>query len=75
MKQPNQQLHQQADALYEQYGKPLEQTHSGQFVVIALDGRIVVAPTLVAAAQQAAIALGRGNFAFKIGERSVAVWK
>lgn len=70
-----QQLHDQAEALYEQYGKPLEGTHAGQYVVIAPDGRTVIAPTLVAAAQAAAATLGRGNFAFKIGERAVATWK
>lgn len=68
-------LHTQADALYEQYGRPLEARHYGEYVVIAPDGRVVVAPTLIAAAQQAAATLGRGNFAFKIGERAVAVWK
>jgi hypothetical protein len=29
-----QQLHQQAEALYDQYGKPLEQDHWGEYVVI-----------------------------------------
>jgi hypothetical protein len=68
-------LHRRADALYEQYGKPLEAQHLGEYVVIAPDGRVVVAPTLIAAAQQAAATLGRENFAFKLGERAVAVWK
>ncbi len=69
------QLHQQADALYDQYGTPLEAEHRGEYVVIAADGRTVLAPTLVGAAQAAKAALGRGTFAFKIGERSVATWK
>jgi len=69
------QRHPQADALYERYGKPLEPTHWGQYIVITPDGRTVIAPTLIEAAQQAAATLGRGNFAFKIGERAVATWK
>jgi hypothetical protein len=73
--QDQQQLRHQADALYEQYGKPLEQHHWGEYVVISPDGRTVLAPTLVAVAQAAAATLGRGNFAFKVGDRSVATWK
>jgi len=69
------QLHQQADALYERYGKPLEEDHWGEFIVISLDGKTVIASTLIAAAQEAAAILGRGNFAFKIGDRAVATWK
>jgi len=70
-----QRLHGQAEALYELYGKPLEQDHWGEYVVISPDGEIVIAPTLIAAAQGAAAALGHGNFAFKVGERAVATWK
>jgi hypothetical protein len=75
MKRQDRQLHRQADALYEQHGKPLEQSHRGQYIVIAADGRFVVAPTLVAAAQKAEAQLGRGHFVFKLGDRSVATWK
>jgi hypothetical protein len=69
------QLQEQADKLYERYGRPLEERDYGQYVVIAPDGRMVIAPTLVSAAQRAATTLGHGNFAFKIGERFVATWK
>jgi hypothetical protein len=68
-------LHQQADALYDRYGAPLERDHWGEYIVIAPDDRTVIAPTVVEAAQQAAATLGRGNFAFKIGNRAVATWK
>lgn len=36
--QDQQALHQQADALYERYGKPLEANHWGEYVVISPDG-------------------------------------
>ena len=67
----DQQLEQIADRLYEQYGKPLEDQHRGQYVAIAPDGRFVLAPTLVEAVQRARTTLGLGNFVFKVGERAV----
>ena len=68
-------LHQQSETLYEQYGKPLEHEHWGEYVVISSAGDTVLGATLVEAAQAAAATLGRGHFAYKIGERSVATWK
>jgi hypothetical protein len=70
-----QRLHQQGDSLYERFGKPLEEAHWGEFIVISPTGQIVLGATLVEAAQAAAATLGHGNFAFKVGERSVATWK
>jgi hypothetical protein len=37
----------QADALYEQYGKPFEKTHRGKFIAISADGRTVLADSVV----------------------------
>jgi len=68
-------LRDQADDLYERYGKPLQETYAGQYVVIAPDRQTVIGPTLIAVAQAAAATLGRGNLAFKIGDRAVATWK
>jgi hypothetical protein len=56
-----------ADKLYEQYGKPLEKDHAGEFVAIALDGRTVVAGTLLEVSTKAIEELGPGSFVFKIG--------
>ena len=75
MQAKQKQLHRQAETLHEQYGKPLEESHWGEYVVISPEGKTVIAPTLVAAAQAAAATLGRGNYAFKIGARAVATWK
>ena len=69
------QLHQQAEALYNQYGVSFERDLWGQYVVISPDGETVIAPTLIEAALRAAATLGRGAFAFRIGDRSVASWK
>jgi hypothetical protein len=64
----------QMDALYEQYGKPLETKHWGEFVAIAPDGRSVLAPTVLEAAELAEETLGRGVFLFKVGEKVVFKW-
>ena len=65
------QLYAESERLYEQYGKPLEPEHWGDFVAIAPDGRTLLAPTLAQAMQHAADAFGPGNFIFKVGERAV----
>ena len=58
----------EADRLYEQYGKPLEAEHWGEYVAIARDGRVVLAPTLLEVMQRATAAFGPGSDVFKIGE-------
>ena len=68
-------LEQQADNLYERYGKALESDHWGSFVAISADGRTVIAKTLLEVAQQAEASLGRGVFVFRIGERLVGNWR
>jgi hypothetical protein len=61
----------QADRLYEQYGKPLEVDHWGKFIAIAPDGRTVMGASMLEAAQAAQATLGPGVFLFKIGPRVV----
>lgn len=61
------------DALYEQYGRPLEAEHLGQYVAIAADGRTVLAPTVLEVIDRAVDSLGPGVFVFKVGEK--VVWK
>jgi hypothetical protein len=65
----------QADHLYEQYGKPLEVQHAGRYVAIAPDGRTLVAPTVLEALRGARAAFGPGSFIFKVGERAVGRWR
>lgn len=67
-------LLEQSDALYEQYGKPLEKTHWGRYVAISQDGKTVIADSIFDLMQQAKTKLGPGNFIFKIGERAVGKW-
>ncbi|HEY8691842.1 MAG TPA: hypothetical protein VIR57_03790 [Chloroflexota bacterium] len=68
-------LKDQADMLYERYGKPLETAYRGQYVAIAPDGRTVVAQTHTDAADRAVSTFGRGSFIFKIGEKAVGRWR
>jgi hypothetical protein len=63
------------DALYEQYGKPPEQDHTGEYLAIAPDGRMVLGSILLEVAQKASDTLGSGHFLFKVGERSVGKWR
>jgi hypothetical protein len=72
---PNQHRKTEADTLYEQYGKPLEDQHRGQYVAITKDGKVVLAPTLLEVMQQAKTSLGPGSFIFKIGEQTVGKWR
>jgi hypothetical protein len=59
------------DRLYEQYGKPLEAEHWGEYLAISPDGRTMLAPTDWDALTQSAQAFGPGNLIFKVGERWV----
>ena len=63
----------EADRLYDQYGKPFEDTHWGQYIVITNDGKTVIGATMVEAAQRGLRAFGPGNYLFKIGERAIKV--
>lgn len=64
---------QQADLLYEHYGKPLESDHWGEYVAIFPDGRVLLAPTVLAVVERAVKAFGPGSFVFEVGEK--VVWK
>ncbi len=75
MATPNPRNISDADNLYEQYGKPLEEKHTGQYVAISTDGKTVVAQSLLGVMQRAKEQLGPGNYVFKIGERTVGKWR
>lgn len=53
--------------LYEQFGKPLEAEHPGQFVAIAPDGRTLLGESAGQVGRAAKEAFGPGNFVFKLG--------
>lgn len=64
----------QADRLYEQYGKPLEREHRGEYLAVSRDGQTLLAPSLLDAVERAADTFGPDNFVFKVGEKAVGKW-
>ena len=59
------------DRVYQQYVKPLEQTHTGEYVLVTPNGRILLAPTLLEIAQQAQQAPSKDNCIFKVGDKVI----
>lgn len=62
-------------SLYERYGKPLEETHQGQYIAISEEGKVLLGNSLVELMQRAKATFGPGSFIFKLGERSVGKWR
>jgi len=67
-------LSQEAEELYERYGKPLEKDFSGKYLAISKSGKIIMGDTVSGLVRKAKDTLGAGNFIYKIGERSVGKW-
>ena len=67
-------LETQAEKLYTQFGKPLEETHKGKYIAISPAGKTLLGDVLIDLMEQAKATLGPGNYIFKIGERSVGKW-
>ena len=63
--------HEEMDRVYRQYVKPLEQAHTGEYVLVTSEGRIVLAPPLEEIAQQAHQAPSKDTCVFKVGEKVV----
>ncbi len=64
-----------ARALYEQYGKPLEAAHKGEYVVISSNGNTIVGKSLTKVVKGAIEQFGKGHFVFKIGSRAVGSFR
>jgi hypothetical protein len=54
-----------ARSLYEQYGKPLEAEHAGEYVVISDSGKTILGKSLTEVVANAIETFGNGQFAFK----------
>jgi hypothetical protein len=63
------------DQLYEQYGKPLEPEHNGEFLAVSPKGEIILGDSLRMVAQRATASFGPGNFLYKVGEKAVGKWR
>lgn len=64
----------EADRLYEQYGKPLERDHWGEYVAISPDGGVLLGQDRRSLTRDAIKAFGNGSFIFKVGPRVVTKW-
>jgi hypothetical protein len=64
-----------ARSLYEQYGKPLEAEHRGEYVVISENGKTIVGKSLTEVVTNSIERFGKGNFVFKIGSRAVGSFR
>jgi hypothetical protein len=57
--------------LYEQFGRPLEPAHNGEFVAISDDGRTILGSEELDVTDRAIEQFGSGNFALRrIGARA-----
>ena len=65
----------QSEKLYDQYGKPLEQAHWGEYVAIFPDGKTIVGADLTEVSVRALDQFGQGSFVFKVGEKAVGKWR
>ena len=63
-----------SDMLYEQYGKPLEAQHRGEYLAVSPQGDTLIGPDLDKLIDKAVEKLGAGNFIFKIGDVAVGKW-
>ena len=62
----------EADKLYQGYGKPLEKDHHGEYAAISLDGRVVVGKDDIDVVDRAIRELGSGNFVlYRVGYKYV----
>jgi hypothetical protein len=71
----SQHLMEQAESLYEQYGRPLGKEQWREYVAIAQDGRLALGRSRLEALDKALAQFGPGSFHFKVGDRVVGRWR
>ena len=69
-----QELFEESERLYEQYGKPLEAEHWGEYVAISRDGRMLLGASADEVGRAANDTFGPGNFIFQVGPRVTNKW-
>lgn len=68
-------LGQLSDKLYEVYGKPLENTHQGEYLAVSFKGKTILSNNLYEIVKKAADAFGPANsIVFKVGQKFVGKW-
>ncbi len=62
----------ESDRLYDQYVKPIENRHRGEYVGVSLDGDTVIGSTLIGVIQQSSARFGKGkSVVFRVGDKVV----
>lgn len=74
--QDTKKLEQLSENLYQQYGKPLEKGHKGEFLAVSFKGKTILGQDLLEIAERVVENFGPANsFIFKIGDMSVWKWR
>ena len=61
--------------LYEEFGKPLEEAHKGEYLAIGPDGHTILGTRSGEVLRKALDNFGSGNFGlFRVGHRTFARW-
>ncbi len=70
----SQKIEKKFDELYEEYGKPLEKDHWGDFLAVSPTGEILLGKNMTKVAKKAYDLFGSGVFLYKVGEKAVGKW-
>ncbi len=65
----------EARELYDRYVRPLEAEHRGEYAAVLPDGRLVLGPTFIDAAERALRELGPGSHVYKVGDLAAGGWR
>ena len=67
----------EAHALYDEYVKPLEADHWGEYAAVTPDGRVFLGEDKREVLDRlvAAVGLGSGSYVFKVGPLVVGRWR
>lgn len=73
--QDSKKLEQLSDKLYERHGKPLEKTHTGEYLAVSFKGKTILGNNLYETVKKAADTFGPANsIVFKVGQKFVGKW-
>lgn len=68
-------LEQLSDKLYEVHGKPLENTHKGEYLAVSFKGKTILSNNLYEIVKKAVDTFGPANsIVFKVGQKFVGKW-
>ena len=69
------QREEQDERLYEVYGGPLEEEHTGEYLAISDDGETILNTDPDELLREAVATFGRGNFALaRVGDKAFGEW-